>query len=66
MALGADRGSVVLMGLREAFWQIGIGLALVIPAAIGAGHLIASHLFGVSPWGPLMLPLATILLAWPQ
>jgi predicted permease len=62
MALGADRGSVVLMVLREAFWQVGIGLALGIPAAIGAGHLIASHLFGVRPWDPLMLSLATLLL----
>jgi ABC-type antimicrobial peptide transport system permease subunit len=62
MALGADRGSVVLMVLREAFWQIGIGLALGIPAAIGAGHFIAGHLFGVGPWDPLMLSLATLLL----
>jgi ABC-type antimicrobial peptide transport system permease subunit len=62
MALGADRGSVVRMVLLEAFWQIGIGLALGIPAAIGAGRLIAGHLFGVSPWDPLMLSLATLLL----
>jgi ABC-type antimicrobial peptide transport system permease subunit len=50
------------MVLREAFWQIGIGLALGIPAAIGAGRLIAGQLFGVSPWDPLMLSLATLLL----
>lgn len=62
MALGADRGSVLAMVLREAFWQVGIGLALGIPAAIGAGHLIASQLFGVSPWDPLMLTEATLLL----
>jgi len=48
--------------LREAFWQVGIGLALGIPAAIGTGYLIASHLFGVRPWEPLMLLLATVLL----
>ena len=62
MALGADRGSVVLMVLREAFWQVAIGLALGIPAAISTGYLIASHLFGVRPWEPLMLTLATLLL----
>jgi predicted permease len=62
MALGADRGSVLLMVLRGAFWQVGIGLALGIPAAIGAGHLIASRLFGVRPWDPLMLSGATLLL----
>jgi putative ABC transport system permease protein len=62
LALGADRGSIVAMVLREAFWQVGIGLALGIPAAIGAGHLIASQLFGVSPYDPLMLTEATLLL----
>jgi ABC-type antimicrobial peptide transport system permease subunit len=62
MALGADRGSVVAMVLRGAFWQVGIGLALGIPGAIGAGYLIASQLFGVRPWDPLMLSGATLLL----
>jgi predicted permease len=62
MALGADRGSVVLMVLREAFWMVGAGLVLGIPAAIGAGNLIASQLFGVRPWDPLMLSVATLLL----
>ena len=40
MALGADRGAVVWMVLRGAFSQVGIGLALGIPAAIGAGKLM--------------------------
>ncbi|HEY2362150.1 MAG TPA: ABC transporter permease [Candidatus Angelobacter sp.] len=62
MALGADRGSVVLMVLREAFWMVGAGLALGIPAAIGAGNLIASQLFGVRPRDPLMLSVAVLLL----
>jgi putative ABC transport system permease protein len=62
MALGADRGSVVAMVLRGAFGQVGIGLALGIPAAIGAGQLIASHLFGVRPWDPLLLSGAALLL----
>ena len=62
MALGANRGSVVVMVLRGAFWQVGIGLTLGVPAAIGVGHLIASRLFGVTPWDPLMLSGATLLL----
>ena len=62
MALGADRGSVVAMVLRGAFGQVAIGLALGIPAAIGAGHLITNQLFGVRPWDPLMLSGATLLL----
>jgi ABC-type antimicrobial peptide transport system permease subunit len=62
MALGANRGSVVVMVLRGAFWQVGIGLTLGVPAAIGVGHLIASRLFGVTPCDPLMLSGATLLL----
>jgi predicted permease len=62
MALGADRGSVVAMVLRGAFWQVGIGLGIGIPAAIAAGYLMASQLFGVKPWNPLLLAGATVLL----
>lgn len=62
MALGADRGSVIGMVLRGAFWQVGIGLGIGIPGAIGAGYLIASQLYGVKPWNPLLLGGATALL----
>jgi predicted permease len=62
MALGADRGAVVGLVLRDAFLQVGIGLALGIPAAIGAGTLLANRLFGVRPWDPVTLCGATLLL----
>jgi predicted permease len=55
MALGADRGRVVGMVLGSAFGQVGIGLVLGIPAAVGAGRWMASRLFGVRPWDPVML-----------
>ena len=62
MALGADRSRVIGMVLGGAFWQVGIGLAIGIPAAIGAGRLMAAQLFGVDPWDPVMLTLAILLL----
>jgi predicted permease len=62
MALGADRGGVVRMVLRGAFGQVGIGLALGIPSAIAIGRLMTDQLFGVKPWDPLMLTIATLLL----
>jgi ABC-type antimicrobial peptide transport system permease subunit len=37
-------------------------LGIGIPAAIGAGHLMASQLYGVTPWNPLLLAGATVLL----
>jgi predicted permease len=62
MALGADRSLVVAMVLRSAFWQVGIGLLLGIPAALGAGRLITDQLYGVKPWDPMMLAGATLCL----
>lgn len=62
MALGADRMRVIKMVLRGAFLQIGIGLAIGIPAAIGAGKLMSNQLYGVKPWDPGMLALAALML----
>jgi putative ABC transport system permease protein len=63
MALGANRGDVITMVLRGAFWQIGLGLGLGIPLAILAGKLMKDQLYGVQPWDPMMLAGATVLLA---
>ncbi len=63
MALGADRRNVVAMVLRGALWQVGIGLGIGIPLAIAAGKLMKDQLFGVVPWDPEMLAIATFLLA---
>ena len=62
VALGADRGRVIAMVLAGAFRQVGVGLALGIPAAIAAGNLMTAQLFGVQPWDPVMLMVATLLL----
>jgi predicted permease len=62
VALGADRSSVMAMVLRSAFGQVAIGLALGIPAAIGAGWAMSSQLFGVRPWHPETLSVAVLLL----
>ena len=63
MALGADRKRVLTLVLRGAFSQVGMGVALGIPAAIGAGYLMTNQLFGVKPWDPVMLGLAALMLA---
>jgi predicted permease len=62
MALGADRRGVVRMVLGGAFLQVGIGLALGIPLAIGSGRLMSGQLFGVQPWDPAILAIAVLLL----
>lgn len=64
MALGADRMTVLGMVLRGAFLQVAIGLAIGIPAAIGAGRAITAQLYAVKPYDPVVLALATLLLGF--
>ncbi len=63
MALGATRPSVVRLVLRSVMWQVGLGLALGIPAALLAGHLMASQLYGVTAYDPWALVAAALTLA---
>ncbi|HEY7212956.1 MAG TPA: ABC transporter permease [Bryobacteraceae bacterium] len=62
MALGADRFSVTRLVLRGAFMQIAIGLAIGIPAAIGASRLLAAQLYNVRSWDPAALSTAILSL----
>jgi predicted permease len=62
MALGASRTSVMQLVLRGAFQRVLLGLLIGLPLAIGAGHLIASELYGVSSWDPFALGLAAVSL----
>src|SRR5260370_39079552 len=62
MALGADRWRVVKMVLRRAFSQVGIGLAVGIPAGIRAGRAVEGETVGVKPWDPLMLEVTCLVL----
>jgi len=58
MALGAQRGAVVWMVLREAFALAAVGFAISVPTALGASKLVESFLFGIKPNDPLALTLA--------
>jgi predicted permease len=49
MALGARRRSVVWMVLRDALSMAGVGLAISVPAALGAAKVVESFLYGVKP-----------------
>jgi predicted permease len=62
MALGANRMDVQRMVLRGAFLQVGVGLAIGIPCAIEAGHLMAAELFGVGAVNPLVLGTTVVVL----
>jgi ABC-type antimicrobial peptide transport system permease subunit len=64
MALGAPRGSVIWMVLREVCVLAALGLAIGIPTALGASRFVESFLFGMRPNDPSALaPAAVILVA---
>jgi predicted permease len=63
VALGAGRGTVVGMVLHGAFRRVGVGLALGLPLAIGAGYLLSAQLYGVQFWDPLALGVGALSLA---
>jgi len=62
MALGAQRGTVVWMVLRDVLLLAVAGLAISLPAAFGASKLVASLLFGVKPGDPAAMALAAAIL----
>ncbi len=49
LAIGAQRGEVLLMILRESLLLAGIGVAIGLPLAVVASRLLRAMLFGVSP-----------------
>jgi predicted permease len=64
MTLGADRASILNLILRGALVEMGIALAIGIPATIAAGHAMAAQLFGVKPYDPrILLMTAAVLIA---
>ena len=63
MALGANRGNVVALVLRGASFQVAVGLAIGIPAALLGGRLMSSQLYGVRTYDPFTLAAAVLLLS---
>ena len=50
MALGAQRGAVCQLIMKEAGWVAGVGIAVGLLGSIGAATLIRGLLFGVRSW----------------
>ena len=63
MALGANRGSVTWMVVRQVLALAGAGIALALPAAWALMGLVQSQLFGVKPHDPVSLSIAAAILA---
>lgn len=63
VALGAMRGSVIWLVMREVLLLLGIGLAIGIPAALALGRLISAQLYGVKANDPWVAAITVILLS---
>jgi ABC-type antimicrobial peptide transport system permease subunit len=68
MALGAQRGSVIWLVMKDVVVLLAIGLLIGIPCAYGLSSYVSSQLFGVEPtdlWtaAAALLVLSTVALA---
>ncbi len=63
MALGARRGDVLRMLLRQGLIQLALGLTFGLPAAFGASAGLADIVFPVQPGDPLVFALVAVGLA---
>ena len=62
MALGAQRGTVYQMVMRQAGWLTLIGVGVGLACAIGASMLMRNVLFGVAAWDvPTLASVAGVL-----
>jgi predicted permease len=62
MALGAGRGKVIGMVLRETLVMVIVGIAIGLPATLAATRLLAATLVGLSASDPPTFAVATVLM----
>ena len=63
MALGAPRGNVLKLILRDGARLAAIGIGAGVIAAVLAGYVLRSLLFGIRPWDPATLLIVTAILS---
>jgi predicted permease len=63
MALGAGRGSVLRLLLWDTLVLVLVGAALGVPAALAAGRVISSQMYGLTPGDPATISAATVVMA---
>jgi macrolide transport system ATP-binding/permease protein len=63
IALGAQRGAIYSLVLRQAGWLIAAGVAFGLIGSVSASRLLRSLLFGVTAWDPVTLGSVSALMA---
>ncbi len=61
--MGAKRGAVLAMVVRETLLLAGFGMAIGIPAALVLTRYMRALLYGLQPHDPAMLALAVVALS---
>jgi ABC-type antimicrobial peptide transport system permease subunit len=62
MALGAQRGNVLILVLRRGIALAGLGAAIGLPIALATGQVLRGFLYGVSPLDPLSIVVSLMVL----
>ena len=63
MALGADRGAVRRLVLRDTLVLVVVGVLIGIPVALGGAQLLAAQLYEVGPSDPLAVSVGIVTLS---
>jgi putative ABC transport system permease protein len=60
MALGASRGAVMAMVLRQGLTLVGIGLVVGIVAAAAGGRVLSAYLYQTTPGDPIIVGIVAV------
>jgi len=55
LAVGAEPRHIVLMVLARALVLLALGMVIGLPMALSSARVVASLLYGVTPWDPMLL-----------
>lgn len=64
MALGANRGSILMLILRGSFALVAVGLLAGVPLTLAASQLLRHQLYGLNPYDPMIISIAVLALAF--
>jgi predicted permease len=62
MALGAQRGSMIWLVMKEVLLLLTIGLVIGVPAALGLARFVSTQLYGIKPGDPWIAGATIIVL----
>jgi ABC-type antimicrobial peptide transport system permease subunit len=63
LALGAERGNVLWLVMREVLVLLALGLVVGVPAGMGLGRYVSAQLYGIDPSDPWIAGSTVVLLA---